>query len=36
VGYQDPLVVDDQYGISGVRECNEDNKALVLSSAVCP
>jgi hypothetical protein len=30
------IVVDDDYGVSRVRECNEDNNALVLSTAFCP
>jgi len=30
------IVVDDDNGVSRVRECNEDNNELVLSTAVCP
>jgi hypothetical protein len=30
------IVVDDEYGISRVRECHEDNNSLVLPEAFCP
>jgi hypothetical protein len=30
------IVVDDEYGVSRVRECREDNNALLLPEAVCP
>ena len=30
------IVVDDEYGISRVRECNEENNAIRLPEAVCP